>query len=111
MKYRDNGRAIASVVFLWPGFIATVASTWLLWHSIAHIDLYGPKSKHAKLRDDVVKAPSEKIGDAATTVTGTTNEPAIPAPEATYAAPAGQHDRNAGANRSYAEANQAYSRV
>jgi len=25
MRYRDNGRAIASVVFIWPGMIATIA--------------------------------------------------------------------------------------
>lgn len=25
MRYRDNGRAIASVVFLWPGMVATFA--------------------------------------------------------------------------------------
>ena len=25
MRYRDNGRAIASVVFLWPGMLATFA--------------------------------------------------------------------------------------
>jgi len=23
LRYRDNGRAIASVVFLWPGMVAT----------------------------------------------------------------------------------------
>lgn len=25
MRYRDNGRAVASVVFLWPGMVATFA--------------------------------------------------------------------------------------
>ena len=25
MEYRQNGRGIASVVFLWPGFVSTVA--------------------------------------------------------------------------------------
>ncbi|KAF2107434.1 hypothetical protein BDV96DRAFT_506271 [Lophiotrema nucula] len=111
MKYRDNGRAIASVVFLWPGFLATVASTWLLWHSLAHIDQYGPKSKQAKLRDDVGASPNEKPADSASNVSGTTNEPVLAAPEATHAAPDGQHDRNEGANRAYAEAHQAYSGV
>ncbi|KAF1972006.1 hypothetical protein BU23DRAFT_581215 [Bimuria novae-zelandiae CBS 107.79] len=48
MKYRDNGRAIASVVFLWPGMVATFASTALLWHSLKHIDAHGPKSTHAR---------------------------------------------------------------
>ncbi|PSN68332.1 hypothetical protein BS50DRAFT_469840, partial [Corynespora cassiicola Philippines] len=48
MRYRDNGRGIASVVFLWPGTVATYASTYLLWHSISHIDAHGPKSAHAQ---------------------------------------------------------------
>jgi len=48
LKYRSNGRAIASVVFLWPGMIFTFVSTYLLWHSISHIDAYGPMSKHAR---------------------------------------------------------------
>ncbi|KAF2655108.1 hypothetical protein K491DRAFT_679082 [Lophiostoma macrostomum CBS 122681] len=55
MRYRDNGRAVASVVFLWPGMLATFASTALLWHSLSHIDAYGPKSTHARTKDDIVK--------------------------------------------------------
>jgi hypothetical protein len=27
------------------------SSTFLLWHSIAHIDANGPKSTHARVRD------------------------------------------------------------
>lgn len=80
MRYRDNGRAIASVVFLWPGMVFTFVryghplfgcedltmmliqfcSTYLLWHSLAHIDAYGPKSTHARTRDDVAKPVGEK---------------------------------------------------
>ncbi|RMZ69881.1 gpi ethanolamine phosphate transferase 2 [Pyrenophora seminiperda CCB06] len=48
LKYSSNGRAIASVVFLWPGMIFTFVSTYLLWHSLAHIDAHGPMSKHAR---------------------------------------------------------------
>ncbi|USP78662.1 uncharacterized protein yc1106_05936 [Curvularia clavata] len=48
MKYSHNGRAIASVVFLWPGMVFTFVSTYLLWHSLAHIDAYGPMSTHAR---------------------------------------------------------------
>lgn len=48
LVYRHNGRAIASVVFLWPGFVATVASAVLLWMSYAHNDKFGPKSTHAQ---------------------------------------------------------------
>lgn len=80
MRYRENGRAIASVVFLWPGMVATFArfdcphplaslpcrysiliesSTALLWHSLSHIDAHGPKSTHARNRDGV-SADAEK---------------------------------------------------
>ncbi|KAE8842987.1 hypothetical protein PTNB85_00374 [Pyrenophora teres f. teres] len=48
LKYSENGRAIASIVFLWPGMIFTFISTYLLWHSLAHVDAYGPMSKHAR---------------------------------------------------------------
>ena len=79
LKYSSNGRAIASVVFLWPGMIFTfvryvtlpslqlslpnIPSTYLLWHSLAHIDAYGPMSKHAR---------TEKTADSAS-VTGPTD--------------------------------------
>lgn len=77
MRYRDNGRAIASVVFLWPGMIATFAryvslfylggmvlifdSTGLLWHSLNHIASLGPKSNHARVRDSVVEKPTSPV--------------------------------------------------
>lgn len=48
MKYSHNARAVASVVFLWPGMVFTFVSTYLLWHSLAHIDAYGPMSTHAR---------------------------------------------------------------
>ncbi|KAK7705514.1 hypothetical protein SLS57_010048 [Botryosphaeria dothidea] len=48
MRYRENGRAIASVVFLWPGFIATCFSAMLMWKSLSHNDSLGPKSTHAR---------------------------------------------------------------
>ncbi|PVI02894.1 hypothetical protein DM02DRAFT_503037, partial [Periconia macrospinosa] len=53
LRYRENGRAVASVVFLWIGMCATCASTVLLWKSLDYIDEYGPKSKQARLRDGV----------------------------------------------------------
>jgi len=59
MRYAKNGRAVASVVFIWPGMLATVASTFLLWHSLTHIDNHGPKSTHARTRDDVARDPED----------------------------------------------------
>ena len=60
LDYGSNGRAIASVVFIWPGMIATFASTFLLWRSLTHINKYGPKSAHARTRDDVSKDVQDK---------------------------------------------------
>lgn len=48
LQYRRNGRSIASLVFLWLGFPSVVASTVLLWMSLAHNDRLGPKSTHAR---------------------------------------------------------------
>jgi lipid-A-disaccharide synthase-like uncharacterized protein len=78
LQYSKNGRAVASIVFLWPGTIFTFvrydtpvssipsllltynSSTYLLWHSLAHIDTYGPMSTHAREktvdRDSVASA-------------------------------------------------------
>ncbi|KAL5116843.1 hypothetical protein ACEQ8H_005195 [Pleosporales sp. CAS-2024a] len=60
LRYRDNWRAVASVVTLWVGMVPTFAGTYLLWHSIAHIEAYGPKSKHARIRDGVEAPVVEK---------------------------------------------------
>ncbi|KAJ6268864.1 hypothetical protein PSV08DRAFT_226293 [Bipolaris maydis] len=48
MLYRRNGRAVASVVLLWVGMVFTFWSTYLLWHSLAHIEAFGPMSTHAR---------------------------------------------------------------
>lgn len=73
LQYRDNGRAIASVVFLWVGLVGTIAryvgkpplqnlrtcidfsSCIILWLYYNHLDTYGPKSHSARMRDDVDK--------------------------------------------------------
>ncbi|OJD32145.1 gpi ethanolamine phosphate transferase 2 [Diplodia corticola] len=71
MRYRKNGRAIASVVFLWPGFVATVASTVILWMSLSHNDRLGPKSTHAREAEKgfggapVVDGPADTTSDVA----------------------------------------------
>ncbi|KAJ4336135.1 hypothetical protein N0V95_008696 [Ascochyta clinopodiicola] len=59
MRYASNPRALASVVFLWPGMVFTFLSTALLWHSLAHIDRYGPKSTHARKTDEALKEKPE----------------------------------------------------
>jgi hypothetical protein len=63
---------VASVVFLWLGVVFTFVrfvgliflveradshSTFLLWHSIAHIDVYGPRSAHARVSGGIFEKP------------------------------------------------------
>lgn len=128
LDYSDNGRAIASVVFLWPGMVFTfvryvafsplprsfllhsflsdlplpllallpsplsfpnltdfLQSTYLLWTSIDHIDIYGPKSTHARLRDGppktVFESPAANMSQVGVDDFG------LPRPEHTYARP------------------------
>ncbi|TVY37741.1 hypothetical protein LOCC1_G006298 [Lachnellula occidentalis] len=40
--YRKNAECVASVVLLWPGVIASFASTYIMWKSIQHNDVHGP---------------------------------------------------------------------
>ncbi|KAF2267796.1 hypothetical protein CC78DRAFT_456514 [Lojkania enalia] len=105
MKYQDNGRAITSIVFLWPGTLATFLSQCLLWHSVSYIDAHGPKSKHARTRNDITKAPVEATEKPAET------DSSITAPDSVYAAPIATHDRLEGANEAYTAANRAYGGV
>jgi len=67
LAYNKNGRAIASVVFLWPGMIFTFVSTYLLWHSLNHIDKLGVFSAHARHLDgaqDGAESEPEPKGNA-----------------------------------------------
>ena len=82
MRYASNGRAIASVVFLWPGMVFTFLSTWLLWHSLAHIDQFGPMSTHARKEVVAEKPTSFETGRE---VDGAVEMPAQPPP--THAVP------------------------
>lgn len=86
---------------------ANYYSTYLLWHSLAHIDLYGPKSTHA--RNDVAKGLAEKSTDTNSAITGTTE--GVAAPDSVYANPVGPQGRLNGTNQTYAEANRAYEGV
>ncbi|KAF3044202.1 hypothetical protein E8E11_007475 [Didymella keratinophila] len=83
MRYASNGRAIASVVFLWPGMVFTFLSTWLLWHSLAHIDQFGPMSTHAR-KEMVVEKPVASF-ETGREVGGAVEMPAQPPP--THAVP------------------------
>ncbi|EPS43406.1 hypothetical protein H072_2681 [Dactylellina haptotyla CBS 200.50] len=47
LKYRHNARIVAAVVFLWVGLVFTIASTYILFKSYAHNEVFGPKSHEA----------------------------------------------------------------
>ncbi|KAL2430443.1 hypothetical protein ABEF95_007576 [Exophiala dermatitidis] len=51
LVYRHNGRAVASVVFVWIGLCGTIASCVVLWLYYRHLEIYGPKSHSARMRD------------------------------------------------------------
>ncbi|KAH7402205.1 hypothetical protein DE146DRAFT_692452 [Phaeosphaeria sp. MPI-PUGE-AT-0046c] len=97
MKYRHNGRAVASVVFLWPGMVFTFVSTYLLWHSLNHIDAYGPKSTHARTRDGVSKPITEKPIDNGSVAESAVDGAPIPQPDETHFKLASVHGGNAAA--------------
>jgi hypothetical protein len=61
MVYRRNARCIATVVLLWPGFVATVASTVILFKSHAHDDLHGPLSKIGRQEREAEKAQVQQV--------------------------------------------------
>lgn len=42
--YRHYSYNIGSVVLLWPGVIASFASTYIMWKSLQHNDIHGPKA-------------------------------------------------------------------
>jgi hypothetical protein len=74
-------------------------STYLLWHSIDHIDQYGPMSTHARTRQDISKPVIEKPVENSNPATASSlNEATVAPPEPAHATPEGFHDRDAGAN-------------
>jgi len=46
--YRKNGYCVASAVVLWPGVVASFASSYIMWKSIQHNDQFGPFSSKYK---------------------------------------------------------------
>jgi len=70
LVYRHNGRAIASVVLLWLGWVATVASTFILFASYKHNEDFGPKTDTALKREQ-----AEKKALADTASSGTPSRP------------------------------------
>ncbi|KUJ21925.1 uncharacterized protein LY89DRAFT_389121 [Mollisia scopiformis] len=46
--YRKNAYCVASTVILWPGVIASFASSYIMWKSLQHNDQFGPFSSAYK---------------------------------------------------------------
>lgn len=49
--YRHDPKCVTSVVLMWLGWAATLASTAILFASHRHDELYGPRSTHARNLD------------------------------------------------------------
>ncbi|KAK2767494.1 hypothetical protein FQN54_003651 [Arachnomyces sp. PD_36] len=52
LVYRHNPYCVASVVLLWPGWVASVASTIILFASHKHDEQYGPKSAFGRQQEE-----------------------------------------------------------
>ncbi|KAI8941246.1 hypothetical protein NX059_002478 [Plenodomus lindquistii] len=87
LVYKENGRAVTSVVFLWVGMVFTFVSTYLLWHSLAHIDSYGPKSKQGRASDDIEIKGDEKRADRESVDSLNLHEATVRQPEPTHTKP------------------------
>jgi len=72
--YRKNAECVTSVVLLWPGVVASFASTYIMWKSIQHNDAHGPfsskyKNKGEEASIDLATATNNPQAEAAPTET------------------------------------------
>jgi len=67
LAYKKNGEAIASVVLIWLGWVATVWSTVLMFQSVDHIEAHGPFSVHARsanavaAKNNTIQSPHDDL--------------------------------------------------
>lgn len=76
--YRHNAYCVASTVILWPGMIASFASTYIMWKSLAHNDLYGPFSSKHRSRKGVEAPIDLPISNTESVSRGNVTVPAGP---------------------------------
>ncbi|KAF7929773.1 hypothetical protein BELL_0037g00020 [Botrytis elliptica] len=50
--YRKNAYCVASVVLLWLGMLGTIASTYIMWKSLAHDKVHGPFASNFGPKDE-----------------------------------------------------------
>jgi len=58
--YRHNAECVVSAVILWPGVVASFASTYIMWKSHMHDDKFGPKAaayREEKGEEDEIDMP------------------------------------------------------
>lgn len=60
LRYYTNPKAVAAVVLAWPGVVATIASTIILWMSHKHDDEFGPKSNYGRSLENGVGSETEQ---------------------------------------------------
>ncbi|EIM82715.1 uncharacterized protein STEHIDRAFT_149149 [Stereum hirsutum FP-91666 SS1] len=53
--YRENPRALASVIFIWPGWVSTIGSTFILFRSHKHDERLGPMSREGAAHGDTTE--------------------------------------------------------
>jgi hypothetical protein len=79
--------------------LTNMNSTYLLFRSLAHIDLYGAKSMHARFHDGLSKSAAEKPIYSGSLAESNVDGTSLTQPGAALARPEGFHDRNADANQ------------
>ncbi|KAL9056843.1 MAG: hypothetical protein Q9162_002714 [Coniocarpon cinnabarinum] len=62
LEYRKNGRAVASLVFLWLGWPFVFAGTVIMWFSLRHDEDKGPLSTHAQRQREQTRRDVEAAG-------------------------------------------------
>ncbi|ODM15651.1 hypothetical protein SI65_08885 [Aspergillus cristatus] len=60
LRYYTNPKAVAAVVLAWPGVVATIASTIILWMSHKHDDEFGPRSNYGRSLENGAGSETEQ---------------------------------------------------
>ncbi|KAF3941747.1 hypothetical protein ABW19_dt0200583 [Dactylella cylindrospora] len=74
-QYRKNARVIASVVLLWPGWVFTCLSTYILFKFYDYLEKFGPKSPEALNAERDVTSITSEIEKEAPTPTALPESP------------------------------------
>jgi len=78
--YRKNAYCVASTVLLWPGVVASFASTYIMWKSLAHNDVFGARSLRSRTKGEEASVDMASMSTPPHTNNNTSNEPVVPQP-------------------------------